>query len=195
MLRIIITILLIFSTNIIFGQTIITRAVIIRGDTIPHVMLKEVVVKGKFRGNGFYRRYHNRQTRLEYNVRKVFPFARLAAQKINEIESKIAKLPKKSDRNAVIKQEYAQLMKTFKAPLTKLSINQGRILIRLVYRETNNTTFAHIRDYKGGFTAYFWQSVALIFGNNLKSQYNPYGEDKDIEEIVLKIQKEEKGGD
>lgn len=190
MLRIILTILLTFSANVIFSQEIITRAIIINGDTIPHVWLKEVNVKGKIRSDAYYRRYYRQQSRLEYNVRKVYPFARIAAQKIQEIELRLSKTPK-SKQKAVIKEEYASLMKTFKAPLTKLSITQGRILIRLIYRETQNTSFAHIKEYKGGFTAYFWQSIALLFGNNLKAEYNPYGNDRDIEEIVQKIEKGE----
>ncbi len=70
----------------------------------------------------------------------------------------------------------------------KLSVTQGRILVRLIYRETNHTSFAHIREYKGAVNAYFWQSLALLFGNNLKAAYDPYGEDAEIEEIVQRIQ-------
>lgn len=82
-------------------------------------------------------------------------------------------------------------MKTFKAPLMKLSVTQGRILVRLIYRETNASSFSHIREYKGGVNAYFWQSIALIFGNNLKADYDPYGADAEIEAIVQKILKKE----
>lgn len=81
-------------------------------------------------------------------------------------------------------------MKTFKTPLMKLSITQGRILIRLIYRETNHTSFAHIREYRGTVNAYFWQSLALLFGNNLKAGYEPHGEDAEIEEIIQKILQE-----
>lgn len=73
----------------------------------------------------------------------------------------------------------------------KLTITQGRILIRLIYRETNNSAFAHIKEYKGSVNAYFWQSLALLFGNNLKADYEPYGKDADIEEIVLAIRRGE----
>ena len=112
----------------------------------------------------------------------------LAAAKINEIEEKLTHTTKESERKAIIREEYARLMKTFKTPLMKLSVTQGRILVRLIYRETNHTSFAHIREYKGAVNAYFWQSLALLFGNNLKAAYDPYGEDAEIEEIVQRIQ-------
>lgn len=82
-------------------------------------------------------------------------------------------------------------MKSFKQPLMKLSITQGRILVRLIYRETNNSAFAHIKEYKGSVNAYFWQSLALLFGNNLKADYEPYGKDREIEDIVKRIERGE----
>ena len=147
-----------------------------------------MVVQAKTRSRKWYDRYNRRNTRLEYNVRKVYPYALLAAAKINEIEEKLTHTTKESERKAIIREEYARLMKTFKTPLMKLSVTQGRILVRLIYRETNHTSFAHIREYKGAVNAYFWQSLALLFGNNLKAAYDPYGEDAEIEEIVQRIQ-------
>ncbi|MEG2555849.1 MAG: DUF4294 domain-containing protein [Odoribacter sp.] len=194
MSRIIITILFLFCAIDLSAQhREIVHALIQKGDTIPHVWLEEVIVRAKSHRANWYRRYNNRNTRLEYNVRKVYPYARTAAGKINEIEQKLSRVHKESERKKVIKEEYSQLMATFKAPLMKLSITQGKILIRLIYRETNHTSFAHIREYKGYINAYFWQSVALIFGNNLKAAYDPQGEDADIEQIIQQILQEEKG--
>ena len=193
MRRIILLILLFFCAKALFAQhRQIVRSVVHQGDTIPQVWLDEVVVKGKNHGSKWYARNHRRNARLEYNVRKVYPYARIAARKINEIESRLSQTTKESERKKIIKEEYSQLMKTFKAPLTKLSITQGRILIRLIYRETSHTSFTHIREYRGAVNAYFWQSIALLFGNNLKAAYDPHGEDAEIEKIVLKILKENK---
>lgn len=192
MVRIFTVILFLFCTyNLDAQHRQVTRSIIIDGDTIPHVWLEDVYVRARGKSQAFYHRYDRQQARLEYNVRRVYPYAQIAARKINEIEYKLSKTKRESEKKKIIKDEYAELMKTFKAPLMKLSVNQGRILIRLVYRETSNTTFTHIREYKGSFNAYFWQSMALLFGNNLKSKYNPYGEDFDIEEVVLKIQREQ----
>ena len=74
----------------------------------------------------------------------------------------------------------------------KLSFTQGRILIKLIHRETENTAFSHIKEYRGGFNAYFWQSLALLFGNNLKADYDPHGKDAEIEKVVQKILSEER---
>lgn len=191
MLRIFIAILFLFYANVINAQhRQVTRSIILNGDTVPHIWLDEVIVKAKIRSDAYYRRYNAEQARLEYNVRKVYPYARMAASKINEIEYKLSQTKKESERKKIIKAEYAELMKTFKAPLMKLSVNQGRILVRLVFRETNNTSFSYIREYKGNVNAYFWQSLALLFGNNLKADYEPQGKDADIENIVQKILRE-----
>ncbi len=186
--RIFVFILFIFCANTLMGQhSEVVRSFIRQGDTIPHVWLEEVTVKGKMYGKAFYKRYDRHRARLEYNVRKVYPYARTAAAKVNEIERRLSTVKRETERKKIIKEEYSQLMKTFKAPLMKLSITQGRILIRLIYRETSHTSFSHIREYRGSVNAYFWQSIALIFGNNLKAAYDPLGEDAEIEEIVQKI--------
>lgn len=165
----------------------VVRAMIHGGDTLPHIRLEEVTVVGKGRYAARYRREERRNARLEYNVRKVYPYARLAAEKIEEIENRLAPVHREAERRRIIREEYNQLMKTFKAPLMKLSVTQGKILMRLIYRETQHTSFAHIREYKGAMNAYFWQSVARLFGHNLKAAYDPQGEDAEIEEIVQKI--------
>lgn len=191
--RIIIVILFLFYTISLHAQQReVVRSRIVKGDTIPYVLLDEVIVKSKIHNARWYKRYNQRNVRLEYNVRKVYPYARIAAAKVNEIEDKLTQITRESERRKVVKEEYAQLMKTFKTPLMKLSITQGRILIRLIYRETSHTSFAHIREYRGTVNAYFWQSIALLFGNNLKAAYDPNGEDAEIEEIVQKILAENK---
>lgn len=156
------------------------------GDTLAHYLLEEVEVKGRSP-----RKYARRQSRLEYNVRKVYPYACMAARKTEEINGLLARTSDPKKRKEIVRREYRSLMKTFKKPLMRLSFTQGRILLKLIYRETDDTAFSHIREYKGGFNAYFWQSVALVFGNNLKADYEPHGKDRDIERIVLKIKSEE----
>jgi hypothetical protein len=164
--------------------------VVYGNDTILHSWLPEVLVVGKRRFPTKYYRQQRRLARLEYNVRKVYPYARTAAMKISDIEKKLSNIKTKSDKKEILKKEYKQLMKTFKAPLMRLSITQGRILIRLIYRETNHSSFTHIKEYRGVTNAYFWQSIALLFGHNLKASYDPLGEDAEIEAIVQKIIKE-----
>ena len=192
MVRILFVILLVlFYANSLKAQQIFVPATVVHGDTLPHLNLEEVNVFGKKLNKRQYRRYTQRQERLEYNVRKVYPYAQIAARKIREIDTRISTVSDRKKRKQIIKEEYGEMMKTFKKPLMKLTITQGRILIRLIYRETNNSAFAHIKEYKGSVNAYFWQSLALLFGNNLKADYEPYGKDADIEEIVLAIRRGE----
>lgn len=188
MVRLFFFIVLLFCANVSFTQNKqIVPSIIIGNDTVPHIWLKQADIIRKARNTRFIHRQNRRNIRLEYNVRKVYPYARIAAKKVNEIEHRLSQVSKESERKKIIKEEYSQLMKTFKTPLTQLTITQGRILIRLIYRETSHTSFAHIREYRGTVNAYFWQSIALIFGNNLKAAYDPYGEDAEIEAIVQKI--------
>lgn len=191
MQRLFTLIVFIFYTGLLLAQEgNIVRSIVRQGDTIPQVWLEEVVVTGKSHSARWYKRHYQRYSRLEYNVRKVYPYACIAAAKINEIESRLSGITQEAERRKIIREEYNGLMKTFKAPLMKLSITQGRILIRLIYRETSHTSFAHIREYRGSINAYFWQSIALLFGNNLKAAYDPAGEDAEIENIIQKILQE-----
>ena len=192
MVRIFFVILwVLFYANALKAQQIVVPATVVHGDTLPHLNLEEVNVFGKKLNKRQYRRYTQKQERLEYNVRKVYPYAQIAARKIREIDTRISTVSDRKKRKQIIKEEYGEMMKTFKKPLMKLTITHGRILIRLIYRETNNSAFAHIKEYKGSVNAYFWQSLALLFGNNLKADYEPYGKDADIEEIVLAIRRGE----
>ncbi len=192
MVRIICSILLsLFYANALHAQEPLLPVAVSEADTLPHVYLQEVKVKGKNLYKKKYIRSARRQTRLEYNVKKVYPYARIAAEKIQQIDRQIDQTKDKSKRKEIIKKEYKALMKSFKQPLMKLSITQGRILVRLIYRETNNSAFAHIKEYKGSVNAYFWQSIALLFGNNLKADYAPYGKDREIEDIVKRIERGE----
>jgi len=170
-------------------KTIFTRCIIENGDTIPHFQLKEILILTPTRNKRQIRRYYKRMNRLEYYVKKVYPYAQIASAKINEINFKLKNIKNKKERRKIIKKEYSDLMRKFKQPLSKLTIKQGCILVRLIYRETNNSAFHHIQEFKGKFTASFWQTIARLFGNNLKSTYDPYGKDYDIEQIVLKLQK------
>ena len=80
------------------------------------------------------------------------------------------------------------MKKQYGPELTNLTITQGRLLIKLIDRETNNTSYDLIKQFRGSFTAFVWQSVARVFGENLKDEYNANEEDKYIEEILIRIE-------
>ena len=158
---------------------------VVNGDTIPHLNLPVVTIYAawKNKDNKQYARY----TRLVYNVKKALPYARIASRKLKEINNHMSTLPTKKEREDYLNAAEKQMFKEFEAPLKKLTFTQGRILISLIDRETGDTGYELIKEYKGGFSAFCWQSLARVFGANLKSEYDPQGDDKKIEDIVSLI--------
>ncbi|MDR1154882.1 MAG: DUF4294 domain-containing protein [Bacteroidales bacterium] len=158
-----------------------------KGDTVYYVRLRELVVRAprKFKSRAEERQYW----KLVYNVKKVYPYAKLAGKKLHELNEQYLKLNSEKERRAYSKQAEESLKAEFEGELRKLTISQGRILLRLVDRETGNTTFEILKDFRGSLSAVFWQTVAKIFGSNLKTRYNPSsGEDKIIEQIITQIE-------
>ena len=126
--------------------------------------------------------------RLVHNVKTVYPYAKLAAAKLKEIDRNLASIHGEKKRKEYIKLSEKQLMNDFEDDVKNLTITQGRILLKLIDRETGNTTYLILQDLKGNFSAVFWQTVARVFGSNLKSEYDPKGEDHLIEQIVQMIE-------
>jgi hypothetical protein len=126
--------------------------------------------------------------RLRFNVIKVYPYAKLAAVKINELNSHLATLKSNRERRQYTKEFEKQLRKDFQKSLENLSINQGKIFIKLVERETGHTSYDMIKDLKGSFNAFVFQTAAKVFGHDLKGKYDPQGDDKTIESIIQQIE-------
>jgi len=168
------------------GDIYVARAVIIDGDTIWVAELDEIYIfpTKKFKNRWQYWRY----TRLIYNVKKAYPWARLAGELLAEVEAEMLALETEKERKEYIKTIEEKLLGDYTDDLKKLTITQGRILIKLVDRETGDTSYDLLKELRGKFTAFFWQALARIFGSNLKSEYDPLGEDRLIEEIVLLIE-------
>ncbi len=129
-----------------------------------------------------------RYRRLVRNVKIAYPYAKLAASKLKEIDVKLAAVKNERKRKELVKIYEKKLMDDFEDDIRHLTITQGRILLKLIDRETGNTTYVILQDLKGNFSALFWQTIARVFGSNLKSEYDPTGEDKLIERIVLMIE-------
>jgi hypothetical protein len=128
-------------------------------------------------------------TRLRNAVYVTYPYARRAGAIMNDMTVKMEKMKEESDRKAYVKTREKELKKEFTDPLTNLSIYQGKILMKLINRQTGNNCYDIIKEYKGGLTARFYQTVAFFFNGNLKQPYNSLGEDKDIESIVLEVER------
>ena len=129
--------------------------------------------------------------RLTRYVKKVYPYAKAASKKLAEYEANYKSFETERERKKYLKKIEKELFTEYEGKLMKLTISQGRILMRLVDRETGSTTYTILKDLKGNFSAAFWQTVAKMFGNNLKTPYDPSivgSEDYFIEIIVEGIE-------
>jgi len=173
------------AQSVVDGSGVLVAGRIDGNDTIAHVNLREVVIMPppKFDSNRDYLRY----SRLVRNIKITLPYARLAAQKLSDINNQLSQLKTEKEKKAYLKTAEKALFAEFEKPLRKLSISQGRLLIKLIDRETGHTTFMLIKQYRGGVSAFFWQSVARLFGSNLKDEFDEAGDDRMIEYIVTMI--------
>ena len=155
-------------------------------DTIPHMDLPSVDVfpKKTFRNKNEEQQYW----RLVMRVKKVWPYAKEAAGLLQKYEMEVPSNARGKDRRKYVRQAEDELMNKYGPTLKKMSINDGRVLIKLIDRETHKVSYDLIHDLKGGIQATFWQGIARIFGNNLKSRYDPSGEDQQIEQIIRAIE-------
>lgn len=124
-------------------------------------------------------------SRLVYNFRKAYPYALIAKDKILIADSQLAsKKFTSKEREKFIKSFEKQLFAEFEKPLKNMTISQGKLLLKLIDREMGQNSYQLIKEYKGGFNAFFWQGVAKLFGSDLKKPYDKYGEDRVTEELV-----------
>ena len=164
----------------------VTRAVIQENDTIPIMELPEVRVYQ--RADLEYLYLKRRYRRLIRNVKRAYPYAMIAGQELRELDQHLATLDSDKEIKAYIDQAEKEIMDRFEKEVRKLTISQGIILVKLIDRETGRTSYTVIKELKGNLTAFFWQGIARIFGNNLKAEYDPGGEDRIIEDIVRGIE-------
>ena len=168
------------EANVLYG--VITE----EGDTLllSYIDPIHVFPGHKFSSRREWRRYH----RLVRNVKKVYPYAKMAGAKYDTVANRMLSMETEKERKKYIKQVEAEILDEYEDDLKKLTITQGRILLKLVDREIGETSYDLLKELKGSFTAFFWQTIARIFGNNLKSEFDPEGEDKLLNEIVILIE-------
>ena len=160
------------------------RYEIVDGDTVYVDKIATAYIfnrPSKWKESREWRKYY----RTVYNFSKVYYYALKAKEITMEADSIIAAsnfTPK--ERDEYIKQYEKKLFREFEKPLRSLTITQGKLLLKLMDREMGISSYYVIRNYKGGAAAGFWQGVAKIFGSDLKKQYDKYGEDKIVEELV-----------
>jgi len=157
------------------------------GDTIPESVLPSVEVFAKLTGP--WKNYWADWTRLRNAVYVTYPYAIAASRIMNDVNAKLNGVTDKKKRREIIKSREKELKKEFADQLVKLSVYQGKVLMKLINRQTGNNCYEIISEYKGFFNAAFWQTIAFVFGSNLKQPYNPSGDDADMEKIVKDVEK------
>lgn len=178
---------ILFSQEKIDQKRIVAAAKIIDGDTVPYFILSTINVtapmyfvsaadKAKF-------------DRLVRNVKKVYPYAKMAGVKLREYNDILAMASSDGERRKIMKKAEKEIKDQFGDELKQLTFSQGKILIKLLYRETGNSSYELVQELRGKFVAFFYQTFARLFGYNLKMTYDPLGEDKPIEIIVNMIEK------
>lgn len=160
--------------------------IIQNGDTIIHRNLIEITVfpQREFKNARQARRYG----RFVDKVKKVYPYARLAGEMLDEYEPQYLALANEKERRRMMKDLEQQLLDEYKDDLKRMTFSEGQILLKLIDRETSHTSYALIKDFRGGVSATFWQGIARLFGSNLKTGYEPQGEDRMLEEVVRLIE-------
>lgn len=149
-----------------------------KGDSIPLVHILPVYV---FDRKVDLRRYR----RLVDAVKKVYPIAQIAKAKMADMEDELLSLPTKKAQKEYIKKIYHEIKDEYTPVLKHMTRTQGKVLLKLIDRETDYTAYEVLKEFRGGFVAGFWQGISRIFGQNLKSEYDKEGEDKIIEQIVI----------
>lgn len=167
----------------------IVPAVVRDGDTLITLNLREIEVVGRHIFTS--RRAAERHHRLVHNVRRVYPFAKLAGEIYRDLAEVLANEPCERRQNQLMRQAERDIRRQFERDLRNLTVSQGQILVLLLDRETSHSAFNLIRDLRNAFLANVFQGVGRIFGYNLRVRYEPHGRHADIESIVRAIERGE----
>lgn len=164
----------------------LVKATIVDGDTIPLINLPEAMVVDAMVFKS--KRQAEKFNKLKRDVKKAYPYAMLASVKLKQYDAKLATIHLEAERKLYMKKVEKEIVKQFEGDMRKLTLNQGKILIKLIDRETGSTSYNLVKELRGSFSAWMWQSLAVFFGANLKTEYDGKGDDKMIENIICLIQ-------
>lgn len=159
---------------------------IIQGDTIPRefIDLEEVVLLNKLEFNS--KKDRRRYLILRRKTRKVYPYAKLAAERLNVMNERLGKIEKKRDRRKYTKRIQKYIEEEFSGKLKKLTRTEGQILVKLIHRQTGVTAFDLVKELRTGWRAFWYNTTANMFDISIKTEYQPFDvkEDYLIEDIL-----------
>ena len=168
------------------GGAIVEQVVTEDGDTSLNYKMRPVIIfpERTFKSKRQRRKYN----RLIRNVKKVYPYSIVIKNIFVETEFVLRNMENSREKKKYLKLKEKELKRKFEGVIRNMSYSQGRVLIKLVDRETSHTSYELVKHFKGDITAFFWQGIARMFQTSLKYEYDPDGTDKWIEEIVAKIE-------
>jgi hypothetical protein len=168
-------------------DTIIVSAIIYNGESMPYQELEMVYVSNLPPDK--LAKYLEAYNRLRNAVYVTYPYARAAGYTLNDVNAHLTDVKSKGERKKYIKSRENELKEQFADPLSNLSVYQGKVLMKLINRQTGNNCYEIIKEYRGGFNARFYQTVAFFFGSSLKQDYDLAHDatDRQIESIVKEI--------
>jgi hypothetical protein len=170
-------------------KLLIAPFTIVNGDTFFITDVPEVAVLA-FKDKEEHKKYYI----LKKRVLKVYPFAMSAKEKLMSIQKGLDSIPKRKHKKRYTREVARWVKEEYAEQLKNLTMSEGKILVKLIYRETNTTSYEIVKSYRGRFNAFFWQTMAKLWDNNLKTEYDPVNNRKDmlIEHILIQAKLEGK---
>ena len=186
-------VLLLLCVNVIDAsaqdKTVISTFTITDGDTLFTSSVPAVEIL-EFKDAEEKKKYYY----LKRKALKVYPYALAAKTKLNNIQEDLDSIPKRRHKKRYTKAIAKWVKEEYSVQLKNLTMSEGRILVKLIYRETNKSSYELVKSYRGRFNAFFWQTLAKLYDNDLKAKYDPVNirEDMLIEHIILQARLEGK---
>lgn len=166
--------------------TVKVGKVLDRGDSILYMEMNNVYVYPPLAFEN--KKQAMRYTRLVHNVKKVLPLAKEARMLMMETYEYLETLPDKKSRDAHIKKVEKTIFQDYKPRMKRLTYSQGKLLIKLIYRECDSSTYDLLKAFLGPMRAAFWQAFSSIFGASLRKEYDPDGDDRLTERVILMVE-------
>lgn len=157
-----------------------------KNDTIPTITLREVIIFPEIRFKS--KRQKTRYNKLVRDVKKTLPLAKEINRAVIETYEYLQTLPDKKSREAHLKMVEKGLKQQYTPVMKKLTFSQGKLLIKLVNRETNSSSYELVKAFMGPLKAGFYQTFAALFGASLKKEYHPEDDDKMTERIIILVE-------
>jgi len=162
-----------------------TYALVIDGDTLSMVFLQTIFVFPPERFSS--KKQETYYWKLVRDIKKVYPLSKIVYYTLYETMEYLETIPDPDDREKHLRKMEKELIKEYEPTLRKMTYSQGKLLLKLIDRQCNTSSFDLIRAYRGNFTAHFWQGVAKLFRADLKSEYFPTEQDFMVERIIIRI--------